>query len=659
MKKSFFCLALVLALFSCNTARQSAEEQTVMFERLIGTAYAYPDDRTLGLVDSLLTTGEITEPMADFARGVVNDSQRHILSAERYYKKSYEALDPERDGWKVFLTVAAQLAQIRMTTGDNKGSLEVATSTLSRAEEAGELTDQFKGTLLWSIALCQYKLRLGEHAETSRQVLELMRKEAEKEGRETSINEVVFMCALLGQQMEEGNLEKADSLLNRTRELLQLCDNPRDKDIVKEYRLHLTENKITLLDMQGKPSEAEALFEETLPELASWPEGLSWAASYQMSKGRFAKAADLYKQVDKLLPEDNRGSAMNLDNIGYVIIPRLLANLGAGRKNEVYALARRIAENYYEALENDRNNNAAELATIYDTQGKEMQIARQQAELSRQRLWGAVAALVLISVFFIVYTINRRRAAKRLAQVKAAKERIESELRIARDIQMSMVPGLFPQRKGLDMYAEMIPAKEVGGDLYGYVLQGDRLYICVGDVSGKGVPASLFMAQSARLFRTLATEGMMPADIAVRMNRELAENNERGMFVTMFIGMIHLDTGKLDYCNCGHNAPVLDGRFLSMKYENAPLGLWEDDPFLGETIEDIRGRQLLIYTDGLNEAENPSQEQFGNDRLLQLVAGTLGLGSQEVIDTVKNAVEQHRSGADPNDDLTLMCLYLK
>ena len=240
----------------------------------------------------------------------------------------------------------------------------------------------------------------------------------------------------------------------------------------------------------------------------------------------------------------------------------------------------------------------------------------------------------------------------------AVRERIESELRIARDIQMSMLPSNFPQYEGLDMYAEMNTAKEVGGDLYGYVLQGGRLYFCLGDVSGKGIPASLFMSQSARLFRMLATEGMTPVDIAVRMNNELAENNERGMFVTMFIGMLHLDTGRLDFCNCGHNPPVIDGQFLKMQYDNQPLGLWEDDPFYGESIDNIRGRQLLVYTDGLNEAENSKQEILGNKRLLELMADTTGLNSHQVIDKLKEAVEQHRAGAEPNDDLTLMCIRL-
>ena len=150
---------------------------------------------------------------------------------------------------------------------------------------------------------------------------------------------------------------------------------------------------------------------------------------------------------------------------------------------------------------------------------------------------------------------------------------------------------------------------------------------------------------------------MIPvAEVAAKINVFLAKDNERGMFVTMFIGVANLRTGRLDYCNCGHNAPILDGQFLKMQYDNQPLGLWEDDPFEGETIDDIRGHQLLIYTDGLNEAENTQQELLGNKRLLELMADVQSLDSHQVIDMLKEAVEQHRAGADPNDDLTLMCL---
>ena len=387
---------------------------------------------------------------------------------------------------------------------------------------------------------------------------------------------------------------------------------------------------------------------------------------YLMPAKRYAEAADHYDYLDFFVDKPW------LEEISAYYFPKLRANYYAGRKDTALRVAMQIADLFDSAFYWQKKSQMAEMATIYDTQGKEMEIARQQAKLSKQRLVGAIVALLLLSAFFLIYTWYRRRAQKRLAtaheqlqeaydkleETTAVKERIESELRIARDIQMSMVPSLFPEYEGLDMFAAMTPAKEVGGDLYGYVLQGDALYFCVGDVSGKGVPASLFMAQSARMFRTLASENMMPADIAVRMNNALAENNDTGMFVTMFIGLLNLKTGHLDYCNCGHNAPVIDGQFMKMQYENQPLGLWEDDPFYGESLDDVRGKRILVYTDGLNEAENPQQELLGNARLLELMADNQLITSRQVIEKLMNAVEEHRAGADPNDDLTLMCLSI-
>ena len=249
----------------------------------------------------------------------------------------------------------------------------------------------------------------------------------------------------------------------------------------------------------------------------------------------------------------------------------------------------------------------------------------------------------------------------RLAEVKAEQERIQSELRIARDIQMSMVPGVFPEIEGLDMAAYMNPAKEVGGDLYGYLLQGDKLYFAVGDVSGKGVPASLFMAQATRLFQTMAKQGMMPAEICTRMNDALSgSDNENGMFVTLWLGLVDLQTGHLNFCNAGHNPPVIgggdhDGDFLEM-IPNAPIGLWPELEFEGEEIESIRNRPLFIYTDGLNEAENPQKEQFGDNRLLDTLRRTRFESAQQVIESLKQEVDAFRKGAEPNDDLTMMCL---
>lgn len=248
-----------------------------------------------------------------------------------------------------------------------------------------------------------------------------------------------------------------------------------------------------------------------------------------------------------------------------------------------------------------------------------------------------------------------------LKTTTAQKASIESELNVASSIQMSMLPSVFPNREGLDMYASMTPAKEVGGDLYGYLLIDDSLYFCLGDVSGKGVPASLFMAQVTRLFRTLANQQMPPAEICTRMNDALSgDENPTNMFVTMFIGLVDLKTGHLSFCNAGHNPPIIGGGeshgdFLKM-LTNFPIGVLPDLEFQGEEISSIKGRPLFIYTDGLNEAENMENDQFGDDHLLDILRNTHFDSARQVIETLAAEVEHHRGGADPNDDLTMMCL---
>ena len=250
-----------------------------------------------------------------------------------------------------------------------------------------------------------------------------------------------------------------------------------------------------------------------------------------------------------------------------------------------------------------------------------------------------------------------------LKETTAQKASIESELNVSSNIQMSMLPSVFPDREGLDMYASMTPAKEVGGDLYGYLLKDEKLYFCVGDVSGKGVPASLFMAQVTRLFRTLANQMIQPADICTQMNEALSgEENQTCMFVTLFIGLVDLKTGHLSFCNAGHNPPVIGGgehhgEFLQM-LPNFPIGVMPGLEFEGEEIDSIKGRPLFIYTDGLNEAEDREHGQFGDDHLIDILRNTHFDTARQVVETLAAKVEEHRDGADPNDDLTMMCLRI-
>ena len=246
-----------------------------------------------------------------------------------------------------------------------------------------------------------------------------------------------------------------------------------------------------------------------------------------------------------------------------------------------------------------------------------------------------------------------------LTRTTANKERIEGELRIAHDIQMGMIPRIFPafpERDDIDIYASMTPAKEVGGDLYDFFIQNDKLYYCIGDVSGKGIPASLFMAVTRNLFRVVAQQELPPAEIARQINDTLSEDNDQGMFVTMFIGVINLKTGEMSYCNCGHNPPVIEDEFMQME-PNVPMGLFTGFEFVDECIDNVENKMILLYTDGLNEAENEAHEQYGDDRLLAYMQQHAETAKTTINDLLES-VAQHVAGAEPSDDLTMLCFKL-
>lgn len=308
-----------------------------------------------------------------------------------------------------------------------------------------------------------------------------------------------------------------------------------------------------------------------------------------------------------------------------------------------------------------------ELSITYaENETKEQQLANVRLML----MAGSTIAAVVI-FFLTIFAYRRNKHMKHLKSVNQqlqdaygkleettkAKERIENELRIAREIQMSMLPSVFPRRRDVDLYAMMTPAKEVGGDLYGYVLIDDLLYFCVGDVSGKGVPAALYMAEVTRMFRTLVDGRLMPDTIATRLNHALSEDNNQGMFVTMFIGLINLKTGQMEFCNAGHNPPLLDGEYMQME-TNAPIGLWPELEFAGEEVDNMHGKTLFVYTDGINEAENINKEQFGDERLQALLQNDLG-DARQTSEFVHKAVEEFVGDAEPSDDLTKMCIKMR
>ncbi|MBO5979844.1 MAG: SpoIIE family protein phosphatase, partial [Bacteroidales bacterium] len=213
-----------------------------------------------------------------------------------------------------------------------------------------------------------------------------------------------------------------------------------------------------------------------------------------------------------------------------------------------------------------------------------------------------------------------------LKSTTANKERIESELRIARSIQMGMIPKsfpAFPDRDDVSLVAKLVPAKEVGGDLYDFFIEKDKLYFIIGDVSGKGIPASLVMAVTCRLFRSVASYLDRPEEIITSLNTSLADGNDSNMFCTAFLGILDLKTGSLLYCNAGHNAPYIiekDGKVSAMSVTpNLPLGLFSGFPYEGQETRIEKDMMIYLFTDGVNEADNNEKEQYSDERLISLL----------------------------------------
>ena len=240
------------------------------------------------------------------------------------------------------------------------------------------------------------------------------------------------------------------------------------------------------------------------------------------------------------------------------------------------------------------------------------------------------------------------------------KKRIENELQIARAIQMAMIPKTFPpfpERKDLDMAASIIPAKEVGGDLYDFFIRDEKLFFCIGDVSGKGIPASLVMAVTRSLFRAMSAHEDSPAKIIVSMNDSMSESNENNMFVTFFCAVLDLNTGQLRYCNAGHNPPMIltDAIRVLPVEPNVPLGIIKGIDFVEQEISFHYDDALFLYTDGLSEAENASQELFGENRIEAALHGRKP--SDKHLKNIADQVSLFVGEAPQSDDLTMLFIH--
>ena len=267
-----------------------------------------------------------------------------------------------------------------------------------------------------------------------------------------------------------------------------------------------------------------------------------------------------------------------------------------------------------------------------------------------------LAGLIVLG-FIVSYFIKND---SKLKKAKQEKDRIDSELRIASNIQMQMLPKQKPaERDDIDVYGSLLPAREVGGDLFDYFIRDEKLFFCIGDVSGKGVPSAMLMAVTHTWFRATATHHSNPAYIMRAINEASCEGNESNMFVTLFIGILDLPTGRLCYCNAGHNAPVILNEevasALSVK-PNLPIGLFDDFNYEMQETRMEAGSTIFLYTDGLTVAMNKSHKQFETERMMSLLNRTTDLTPKQLLERMSAEVHSFVGGVEQSDDLTMLAI---
>ena len=299
----------------------------------------------------------------------------------------------------------------------------------------------------------------------------------------------------------------------------------------------------------------------------------------------------------------------------------------------------------------------------------------EEAVITPEIFWEAVLffllprSAILVGMAFVCITVAKRtrHLLEKQAADSAARQRIETELNVATQIQADMLPRIFPafpERREFDIYASMTPAKEVGGDFYDFFLvDRDRLAMVIADVSGKGVPAALFMVIAKTLLKNAVQMGLSPKDALEKVNDQLCENNEAEMFVTVWLGVYEISTGKLTAANAGHEYPAI-------RRDGGTFELWKDQHgFVLAGMENVRYREyelelgvgdtLFVYTDGVPEATDEANGLYGTGRMLAALNQRPDLGAEELLQQVKADIDRFVGAAPQFDDITMLAIQRK
>ena len=623
-----------------------------------------------------------TEAEVYYKKGYDSDHKLQHRMAEYYWKAAMATSvnSKEPGDVAVYAKSASRLTNVLSVRGEYEAALEVAVPAAERLEALKCDTMSDYTNLLVYIGCC--KSRFGLSADEANQSYERAYKmhldNIEKHRtNDTYKNAIAGVVNIAYNCNETSNFEEALRWTKRYGELISQFEQRTDIDtdyVDKQWARYDIYRAIAFEGLNRKDEASEAFNKFLTTRFSRMPNGKILAADYLTVADRWAEAADCFEGLDELLAEHDAG--YSLETLQKMVLNKYQANLKAGRIDSAKMVGMFVCEHLDSAITQMRRLEAEELATIRNT---ETQKAIEQARVSRMKQWAGVIGLILLLALLAAYLLYRRRerghmkraytqlhnAYEGLESSSRAEERSTTELEIARGIETLLKPEELPQHEAVSLYSLAETGRTPGGHFYDVILRDDKLIFCVGEGAGRGVGASMMMGLTTALFRTVAAAESQADSIVNALNQTLSGIGGENVSASLFVGVLNLENGHLNYCNAEHSAPLLIGERMDKLpvEDNVPVGMYADWTFAAQETTLAPGTLVFLYTDGLVKAENSEHEPFGERRMMgEALQSVYGLDSapKPFVERMMTVVHRHIGDTPLNDDITMLAIkYLK
>ena len=617
-----------------------------------------------------------------YKKGYDSDRKMQHRMAEYYWKAAMASTvnSTKPEDLAVYAKSASRLTNVLSVRGEYEAALEVAVPAAERLEQLQCDTTSDYTNLLVYIGCC--KSRFGLSSEEVNKNYERAYKMhlgniEKRRTNETYKNAIAGVINIAYNCNETSHFEDALRWTNRYGELISQYEQRTDVDsdyVDKQWARYDVYKAIALEGLKRHEEAAEVFAKFQKTRYSQTPNGKILGVDYLSVANRWPEAAEAYDSLDDILEESDAG--YSLETLQDLVLKKYRANMMADRRDTAKSVSMFICERLDSAIQLSRRLEAEELATI---RSKEAQKAVEQARVSRMKQWGGLAGVAVFLVLLAAYLLYRRRERHRQEKAYAAlhsaydaledkcrtEERTSTELQIARGVEGVMKVGVMPQHDAVDLFASAELAKTPCGDFYDVMLRDDKLLFCIGEGAGRGVSASMSMAMTTALFRTVAAIDDQPARIVAAINRTMAGVGGEAISATLFVGVLDLETGQLDYCNAEHTVPLLIGERMEQLPvdDNVSVGLYDDWNFTAQQAKMTPGMLLFLYTDGLTRAENVEHEPFDERRMMgEALQSVYGLDSkpQPFIERMSATVHRYMGEAELKDDMAMLAIrYIK